>query len=249
MKRLRINEKNISRYNLWISFSLVAFIALALLFIYFPQYYREYDENISKNNDQITKIYKDKIRLDILSLTNNLRYRYESSKSRKKIDLSHNTLLFTRYFKKHFDKSILNSHDISEVLEELKSLTLNDSQSIVLLINDKNISISDIHKNTIVENSEVFSTIKKLKFTNLDYIPESLNLIINNRSNNDSEYFSSIRYVKKIDAFIGIAFPVTNFNNYVKKLLIKEIDTSIAESSEEYTFAYEILNINGHYQS
>ena len=159
---------------------------------------------------------------------------------------------FTLNKKKKFNYLNNNNEHQSDVLNDLKFTSIEDTQTPIGNINKKNKQIKTLTKTIKISFNKYHQYIKNVNDLNNNYIKRPFSLYNKNRNNNRGEignnYISSTRNKKYLDNFKSNSFKELSHNNNNIRQKINLLNMSIySPNNENNSFNYKKFNsFNNH---
>lgn len=249
MKKIEITENNLSKWNFWISFSIVAFMALALVSIYVPRYIKEYNNNSLIYKNQIVQIYKDNLKSDISDIEERITHKYSMSEEFIKVQIREQTEFYLNSVRKYLEnegiKNGVGDQNIEKIILYLRTLSKSDSVSINLFKTDKKIYIYNSSFISEIDNDTLKTCFDEFKSIGTKSFSLNGNKCLFSLMPGNNEYLSDFIYSSELNLFFGKLYPIRKIKANVEAQTIDEINNISSEKTETYVFAYKVLNKDG----
>ncbi|MDA3839166.1 MAG: cache domain-containing protein, partial [Candidatus Delongbacteria bacterium] len=252
MKRLiKIDVENITKSNLRISSGIFLGIMLIFIIIYVPKYFREYQLLQKNTEENFVDLLKQQMKNDIDQLENNIRYRIKIHQENIRVQIIDQTNMYYNFannqyhhYKTEDGFSYNKIHKL--ILNDFTDLFSKDSVSLSFIGYKVQIKIYKNGRLYVHENYNWSDFKDKFNFNDLvDHRVLPLKDCFKDIINNGSETFVNIKYHKLLKIYVGKIYCHESIQNIVENNIIEEINSSYGINSENYTFIYKILNMEG----
>ncbi|MDA3885068.1 MAG: ATP-binding protein [Candidatus Delongbacteria bacterium] len=252
MNRLiKIDEENIARSSLRISSGIFTIILLIFMAIYIPKYFREYKDLQKSTEDHYTKLLKQGMKNDIDQLESNIKYRVKIYNENIRTTVTDQTNMYynfanNQYHHYKFEDKFSSKKTLDLILHDFSELFIKESTSLSFIGYKNKIKIYKNGKLFIQESIDWSEFKDKFKIDDLiNHKVLSLEDCFNDIIKNGHKTFVDMRYHKALGMYIGKIYCHEIAYEIIEKKITDEINAYYKATSENYTFIYKILKMEG----